>query len=206
VIHVTQQPKPPDFDKKVKLPGNRFLATTPNPTNKQFKNENHWRHASANLHSAYNGICAYTCSYLAFADKSVDHYLPKALHPDKAYEWDNYRLSLQLVNHFKGNSLEVLDPFIVQTGSFTIDFPSCLVHPSVNLVSPLLEKIVKTIDILRLNDHDDFVQKRCDLMLDFAEEKLSLGDLSNLYPFLAAEVIRQGIQTTANTIFKRKTI
>lgn len=206
MIHVTQQPKPSDFDKKVREPGDRFLATTPNPTSKQFKKKNFWCRASNDLHTAYNGICAYTCIYLVHTDKSVDHFMPKAVHPDKAYEWDNYRLSLQLVNRFKDNSLEVLDPFIVQTGWFTLDFPSCIVHPSDDIVSPLLEKITKTIDTLRLNDHDDFVQKRCDLMVDFAEGKLTLVDLSKRYPFLAAEVIRQGIQATANTIFKRKTI
>ncbi|NVO00157.1 MAG: hypothetical protein HXX17_12595 [Geobacteraceae bacterium] len=206
MINVTPQPKPFDFDRKVRDPGNRFLTTTPSPTSKQFKNKNFWRHASEDLHTAYSGICAYTCFHLVLTDKSVDHFLPKALHPDKAYEWDNYRLSLQLANQFKDNSIEVLDPFIVQTGWFTLEFPSCFVHPSVELVSPLLEKVRKTIDILKLNDHDDFVQKRCDLMVDFAENTLSLEDLTKRYPFLAAEVIRQGIQSTANTIFKRKTI
>lgn len=205
MIHVTQQPKPSNFDSKVREPGKRFLATTPNPTSKQFKKNNFWRFASDDLHTAYSGICAYTCIYLVLTNKSVDHFLPKALHPSKAYEWDNYRLSLPQVNQFKGNSLEVLDPFIVQTGWFSLDFPSCFVRPSVDLASPLFEKINKTIDVLKLNEHDDFVQQRCDLMVDFAEGKLTLADLSKRYPFLAVEVIRQGIQTSANTIFKRKT-
>jgi hypothetical protein len=205
VIRVTQQPEPPDFDRKIRQRGNRFLATTPNPTSKQFKKKAFWQQASVNLHTAYNGICAYTCFYLVLADKSVDHFLPKALRPDMAYEWNNYRLSLPRVNQHKDNSLEILDPFIVQTGWFTLDFPSCLVRPNVILVSPLVDKIKKTIELLKLNDDDYFVQKRCDLMLDFAEGILSIGDLSKWYPFLAAEVIRQGIQTTANTIFKRKT-
>lgn len=69
----------------------------------------------------------------------------------------------------------------------------------------LTEQINQSIKILKINDHDPFVQERCDLMTAYAENIISFDFLSNRYPFLAAEIIRQGIQDTARDIFKRRT-
>ena len=203
MIHVTSRPEPPNFDKIVRQRGKRFLSSNPTPTSKQFQKKALWQNVIKDLHAAYGSICAYTCYYI-ISDPSVDHFLPKSRYPNLAYEWSNYRLARQLVNHHKGDSMEVLDPFTIQTGWFVLDFPSCLVRPSIGLPAVLTEQINKSIKILKINEHDAFVQERCDLMLAFAESNVSLNFLSERYPFLASEIIRQGIQHTASKLFKRR--
>jgi len=188
----------------VRQRGRRFLSSVPKPTNKQFQKKAFWQFAMSDLQSAYGGICAYTCYYI-IADPSVDHFLPKSRYPNLAYEWSNYRLARQLVNQHKGDSLEVLDPFNIQTGWFVMDFPSCLVRPSNGLPAVLTEQINKSIKILKINEYDAFVQERCDLMLAFAEKNISFKFLSERYPFIASEIVRQGIQqNTARDLFKRR--
>jgi len=55
---------------------------------------------------------------------------------------------------------------------------------------------------LRLNDDDYFVQEGCDWMLSFASGEVTLAHLSKRYPFLAAEISKQGLQITAAQVFK----
>ncbi|MDO8723099.1 MAG: hypothetical protein Q7J31_12885 [Syntrophales bacterium] len=205
MIRVTPQPEPRDFNKKVRERGQRFIATNPRPTGKQFKKKAFWKSAANDLRAAYGGICAYTCFYI-LSSASVDHFLPKSLYPKLAYEWSNFRLSRPQVNQYKADSMEVIDPFVAQTGWFVLDFPSCLVRPSNGLPAVITEQVNKSIQILKINEDDTFVQERCDLMLDFAEGKVTLTFLSKRYPFLATEIVRQGIQTTAITLFKRRSV
>lgn len=203
MIRVIPQPEPRDFNKNVRQRGQRFLATNPKPTSKQFRNKSFWRDAAKDLHTAYDGVCAYTCFYIV-SSISVDHFLPKSLFPNLAYEWNNFRLSRPQVNQYKADSMDIIDPFIVQTGWLVLDFPSCLVQPSDELSTLIAEQVSKSIQILKLNEDDVFVQERCDLMLDFADGNVSLDFLSRRYPFLATEITRQGIQHTANTLFRRR--
>lgn len=95
------------------------------------------------------------------APGSVDHFVPKSRRPDLAYEWSNYRLALPQVNSYKGDSTDVIDPFVVHEGWFVLDFPSCLVRPALALPSATTEQIEKTVQVLKLNDADHFVQERC---------------------------------------------
>ena len=155
------------------------------------------------LHEAYNRICAYSCFYLT-QQGSVDHFLPKKHYPQFAYEWDNYRLAAPRINNYKGDSIGLIDPFIVQNGWFILEFPSCFVKAGDGLSNPMTARINKTINTLRLNDDDYLVQVRCDIMLDFADRKISLSFLESKYPFLASEIVRQGIETTAHALFKRR--
>jgi len=152
------------------------------------------------LHEAYDRICAYSCCYLS-QKGSVDHFLPKRYYPQFAYEWDNYRLAAPRINNYKGDSAGLIDPFIVQMEWFVLDFPSCFVKSADGLPDHIARKINRTIVALRLNDDDYLVQVRCDIMLDFAEEKVRLSFLQSKYPFLASEIVRQGIETTAHKIF-----
>lgn len=207
VIRVDQQPEPASFDRTVRKPGQKFLTpflvSNKKPTNKQFSKKNYWKNSINDLYAAYQGICAYTCFY-CLKPASVDHFLPKSKRPDLAYEWSNYRLCKPRVNNHKDDSMEIIDPFSVKTGWFVLDFPSCLVRPNDSLPASLTTKISKTIEILKLNDDDVFVQERCDLMVEYAENKVTLDHLKKRYPFLALEIVRQGIQEKAQNIFKKR--
>jgi hypothetical protein len=203
MISISLQPEPHNFEAEVRAPGKRFLATNPNPTNKDFKKKkDFWKFAKNDLHAAYSGICSYTCFYMMPHESSVDHFSPKVQFPHLAYEWSNFRLAGPRLNQIKGDSTDVLDPFEIRSEWFVLDFPSCLIKPGNHLSPRILRKVENTIKSLKLNDYDDFVQERCDMMFSFSKSEVSLDFLSRRYPFIATEIIRQGIESTASTIFK----
>ncbi len=123
---------------------------------------------------------------------SVDHFLPKTTHPRLAYEWSNFRLASGRVNNSKSNLSGILDPFQIQDDWFYMDLPACLLRPNPALEKPLRKQIANTINSLRLNQDDNYVQDRCNILLDYARGDVSIGFLERRYPFLAREVIRQG--------------
>nr|VFK39267.1 MAG: hypothetical protein BECKTC1821E_GA0114239_100466 [Candidatus Kentron sp. TC] len=207
MIPVTPQPEPEHFDALVRRPGRRYLATVrKNNAAPIFKGRNkYWTEALGDLHDAYEKVCAYTCFYLP-PSGSVDHFLPKSRYPELAYEWDNFRLAQSKVNAHKGDSTEVIDPFRVEAGWFVLDFPSCLVKAGRGLPQSIVDRINRTIDILELNDDDSFVQLRCDIMTAYSNGEMALPFLERRYPFIAAEIVRQGIEGKAGPLFKGQTI
>jgi len=140
--------------------------------------------------------------YIPTPAGTIDHFIPKARRPDLAYEWQNLRLALHRMNLYKGDSTDVLDPFTIQSGWFVLDFPSCLVRPGFGLTPEQTRQVEASIATLKLNTDDSLVQDRCDVMVMFAQDHVGLGFLQRRYPFLAAEIVRQGIQQTARAIFK----
>ncbi len=135
---------------------------------------------------------AYTAMYLP-EQGSVDHFLPKTTYPRLAYEWNNFRLASGRVNSSKGNLTGILDPFQIQDDWFYMDVPACLLRPNPALEKPLRNQIANTINSLRLNQDDNYVQERCNILLDYARGDVSIGFLERRYPFLAREVNRQGL-------------
>lgn len=196
MIRVALQPEYPNFNAEVRVPGAAFLATCPTPTSDQFKKKNFWSRAARELHAAYSGICAYTAMYLP-EQGSVDHFLPKASHPQLAYEWNNFRLASGRVNSSKGNNLDILDPIEVQDDWFYMDIPACLLRPNPGLEKAIRNQIAGTINSLRLNQDDNYVQERCNILMDYARGDVSIGFLERRYPFLAKEVKRQGFDQQA---------
>jgi hypothetical protein len=194
MIRVAQQPEYPLFDVEVRQPGTTFLATNPNPSSQDFKKKSYWSKAAPHLHAAYSGICAYTAMYLP-QQGSVDHFHPKTIHPHLAYEWSNYRLATGRVNSSKGNLTDILDPFEVENDWFFMDIPSCMVKPNPALDQPLRMRISHTINSLRFNQDESYVQERCAILIDYAKGDVSFGFLERRYPFLAKEVARQNLDT-----------
>ncbi|MBI2255330.1 MAG: hypothetical protein HYU58_11970 [Proteobacteria bacterium] len=202
MIQVTPQPEYATFNSDVRIPGANFLAGCPKPTSKQFKTKNYWARAANELHSAYAGICAYTAMYL-IAQGSVDHFLPKSLHPHLAYEWSNFRLASAKVNSSKADLTDIVDPFQVQNNWFFMDIPTCLLRPNPALIRDLRKKINNTINALRLNQDDNYVQERCNILMDYSRGDVSMGFLQRRYPFLAKEVNRLNLdQPALRTLFK----
>ena len=192
MIGVIAKPEYANFDNDVRKPGAAFLATCPKPSSGQFRKKNFWSRAARELHDAYSGVCAYTAMYLP-EQESIDHYRPKTLFPHLAYEWSNFRLASGRVNGSKGNLDDIIDPFDVQDDWFFIDIPACLVRPNPALQSPLRKQIAGTINSLRLNQDDNYVQDRCNILMDYARGDVTMSFLKRRYPFLAKEVKRQGL-------------
>ena len=204
MIRVTPSPEPSNFDQNVRQPGRQFLGTNPAPNSKEFGRHNYWRRAAADLHRAYRGVCAYTSMYILPAPGTVDHFQPKSAYPALAYEWSNYRLALQKVNGYKDSAVDLIDPFTIELGWFTLEFPGCLVKPGIGLASAVADKVARTIDVLKLNADDTFVQKRCDILMELVEGRVTLDFLWARYPFLASEVVRQGGLGVVGPLFKRQ--
>ena len=194
MIHVDLQPEPINFHRDVRIPGKSFLQRVPVPSGKQWKNRDYWKRTSADLYGAYNGICAYTGLWFSksTAPVSVDHFLPKSKRPELAYEWNNYRLTTQIMNNYKDDNL-IVDPFEIHNGDFILDFPSCLIKANPNLPREKIDKIQFTIDVLKLNSNDDQVQARCDIIISFVNEEISKQYLKRRYPFIAYELERQNL-------------
>jgi hypothetical protein len=204
VIGVSPRPEYPTFDSEVRKPGAAFLAICPSPSWKQYRNKHYWSRAAGHLHAAYAGICAYTAMYLPERG-SIDHFLPKTLHPHLAYEWSNFRLASGRVNSSKGNLTGILDPFEVQENWFFMDIPACLLKPNPSLEAGLQGRIALTISLLRLNQDDVYVQERCNILMEYARGDISISFLGRRYPFLAKEVDRQELsQQQLRELFKIK--
>lgn len=153
------------------------------------------------MHSAYDGICAFTCMYLVGAS-TVDHFTPRQADPWLAYEWSNYRLASQQVNQSKGDKTGILDPFAIGWQWFALRFPSCLVVPGACLPSAQVPAAKRTIEVLKLNTDDALVQERCNLVIFLRDGQIRLQFLEVRYPFIASELKRQNLLGTLASVFK----
>lgn len=193
MIPVAMQQEPATFSALVRTPGRAFLRRIPRPSRDQWKGAEFWKSALPDLRSAYKNVCAYCCFWVPM-DSSVDHFFPKSAYPAQAYEWRNFRLAHQKINAYKGDSTGVLDPFSIQPGWFTIDFANCHVKPNPATSAAIQSSVTQTIKALRLNSDDSFVQARFLILRNYAKGKLDMSFLEDCYPFIAAELKRQGVQ------------
>ncbi|MGH9499300.1 MAG: hypothetical protein ACRD3L_09175 [Terriglobales bacterium] len=192
MIRVAEQPAPADFDTKAGNPGRAFLRRSPSLPN--FKSMDLWKNALGDLRKAYRGICAYCCFWVPTIC-SVDHFHPKTSRPELAYDWGNYRLAHPKLNSYKGDSTEVLDPFHIDDGWFTLDLANCFVKPRADLPQVLRNQVTRTIEILRLNTDETLVQQRFDVLRDYSKG-YPMEILEERYPFIASELRRQNLQDT----------
>ena len=191
MIPVARQPEPANFDREVRGPGQRFLRHVSHPSNDQFKRHQYWKKALPNLRTAYNEICAYCACWIPFDQGTVDHFEPKSAAPTQAYEWSNFRLAQEKLNNNKGDSTEVLDPFHIDPGWFKLDLSSTFVKPNTGLTNAVAEAVKKTIAILQLNS-STLVRLRYSVLKDYSDGIITIGFLERRYPFIAAELKRQG--------------
>lgn len=195
MIPVTLVAELANFNDKVRLPGTAFLATTPNPSGRQWDSNDFWRRALQDLIDAYNEICAYCSSWTHRQDSSIDHFVPRSVAPARAYEWDNFRLSRQRLNNRKGNYQDVIDPFNLAPGWFKLDFPTFRLVPNPNLPAEDRGRVVATIDRLQFNNDNDYVNERVGAIRQYCLGKATFAQLVHLYPFIAAEMRAQDFDT-----------
>ena len=197
MMRVQSRPEPSAFDVMVRQPGNRFLRQVPRPTNRQFRSHRYWSRAKRDLGRSYGYRCAYTSVRLfgpdALEEASIDHFLPKGLFPEFAYEWDNLRLARKSVNNAKGDCVGIVDPFCVRSGWFVLDIPSCLIRVGQIENKELAERVANTITALGLNDIDHLVEERHEILTDLAGEIFPLEYVDQYYPFISHELRRQNL-------------
>lgn len=183
MIPVTPAPEPEDFDRKVRQPGLKACAKGKLPPL--------WCEVKDDMLAAYGGICAYFCIYIepVTGAATTDHFLPKSKHPDKVYEWSNYRLACSLANSCKGDYEDVLDPFELKNGMFAIDLISLKVVPGLE-AGKNRQEIKNTIARLKLNS-DDYANALREYLFSYRDNAIPLSYLQRQAPFLAAEIVRQ---------------
>lgn len=204
LIPVALAPEPGDFNTKVREPGVAFLQSNPTPTGRAWRGHEYWRGVIGDLLDAYKNICSYSGSWTkrsrpggstAIEDSSVDHFVPRSKSPSQAYEWDNFRLSRARLNNRKSNHDDVLDPFVLPSGWFTIDFRSFLVVPNRELPDPSKADVQATIDRLELNSDDDYVLERFSVVRGYCLGIVTPDILDARWPFIASEMHAQDFDT-----------
>lgn len=193
MIPVQLQPEPPHFFRKVKEPGEKFLAAHPNPTS--WTNREYWREALDDLCKSYSRICAYSCHWISpcTGASTVDHFKPISKYPSEAYCWDNFRLACSLLNARKKDFEDVLDPFTLEEGWFVIDFDTLNVLPNPQLSEANVQRVAATIERLRLNDDGDCFQERANWLGDYITGEIPFSHLKKKAPFTAKELERQNL-------------
>ena len=201
MIKVNPQPEPGSFRERVSDPGALFLRLCPHPTTKQWIGHDYWRRVLPELYKAYSSVCAYSCHWIApdTGARSVEHYEPRATTPNLAYDWTNYRLVCQRLNGRKGIR-RVLDPFLLRSGTFAIDFPSLLVTPGPLCESDetLRRMALDTSRILGLNDETTCIANRFVYVKLYCDEQVLYSVLQDQAPFIASELSRQGLTDLVN--------
>lgn len=193
MIPVKQQPEPPNFENKVRSKGNAFLQTVPRP--KTWDSREYWRESLRDLHGAYNQVCSYSAQWIPWIEGSptVDHFIPKSVKPELAYEWSNFRLSCLKMNARKRDFQDILDPFQITSGWFILDFPSLLIKASPDIDEQVKIQVRSTIKRLKLNDDDDCVKHRLDWLMRYCEKNITFDFLKETSPFIAYELERQNL-------------
>lgn len=206
MIPVQPQPEPTDFAQRVREPGAEFLRQLPRPTAKQWKGREYWQHALPDMRTAYKGICAYCAHWIPHStgSHSIDHFMPKSMAPELAYEWHNFRYVSSRFNSRKGTRA-ILDPFELEPNWFVLAFPSLLIKPNPTLQPDQKKAVLNTITILKLNTDETLVQERQNWLEFFGTGDISFAHLQKKVPFIAYELKRQGLLNDLGSIMKRRT-
>ena len=196
MIPVKPQPEPDIFDELVRVPGKRFLkkASGTKLTNKQWQYHDYWKNIRTHLYKAYDGVCAYNAHWIPKGSSvpNVDHFIPKSVKPELAYEWSNYRLASHLANALKGERINILDPFCIGQNWFFLDFPSLLVRPNPELSPEIQKQVQDTIDHLHLNEKQAIVEERNNWLKIYCCG-MNFSVWKSYAPFIAYELERQNL-------------
>ena len=203
MIPIQIQPELANFNDRVRKPGIVFLNILGRkPTHKDWKEAWLWNRITKELYQAYSGICAYSASWIPSG--TIDHFIPRSCSPDLAYEWGNYRLAMEKLGNRKGNKCDLIDPFYIEYGWFTLNFATFLITPNSKLPKYLADRIKKTIQVLCLNTDNNLINTRIEALKGFASDEYPLSHLEKNYPFIAYELKRQEMETRIKVIFHKR--
>jgi hypothetical protein len=195
VIYVEQQPEPDNFDQKVRIPGRKFLEKISSPNSKiDWKNREYWRKSISDLYEAYHHICSYTATWIPCPEgtPTVDHFIPKSVNPDKAYEWSNFRLACARANTWKDVHQDILDPFQLGNDWFVLNFPLLEIKPNPSLDLATQKAVNITIEKLKLNGFE-CRKGRETWFNEYCTCNITFDCLERRSPFIAHELKRQNL-------------
>lgn len=159
MIPVQPQDEPPGFNDAVRAKGRAHLQANPVEPKvpaSYWEGKEYWRTVLPELATAYSRVCAYSAFRVPRVAgwHSVEHFRPKSLYPELAYEWANFRFVCQRMNGRKRDCEDVLDPFTLPSNTFDliVETGKILVHRE--CPSALRLAAQQTIERLKLNDAD----------------------------------------------------
>lgn len=209
MIRFPTYPEPADFEARVRSRGNAFLATTPRPTNAQWRTKEFWMSSHDQLYNLYGGICMYCASWTARRESSrlqgntsIDHFLPKSICPELAYEWTNFRLCRSQLNQRKNSSLDVIDPFAINSDWFQLDFFTFRIQANPMASRIVRDRVESTINRLGLNDAG-YVKERVAVMKQYCFHGIPFSKIQGKYPFIAREIKRAEFDALIKPAFMR---
>ena len=122
MIRFAPGPEPVQWDARCRQRGRRWLGSHPGYD----RPYDYWTEFEPDLRAAFRRMCGY-CA-MAVMKAEMDHFRPVAVlkregRHELAYEWDNFRYGLRVLNRRKSDCL-VLDPFAVRDDWFEVLLPS----------------------------------------------------------------------------------
>lgn len=161
------------------------------------------------LYDLYGGICLYCASWTARktstrlrGNTSVDHFLPKSICPEFAYEWTNYRLCRSQLNQRKDDSLDIVDPLAIDSNWFQLDFYTFRIQSNPTASIIVRNRVHSTINRLGLNDAG-YIKERVAVMKQYCIHGVPLAKIKKNYPFIAREIKRTNFDTLIKPAFMR---
>ena len=216
MIPVTPSGPPAGFTAKVVTPAKAWVNkkgwdwSAPAPTGQAKLLPAHWTRVLGDMHDAHSGVCAYLSVYThrALDCTSVDHFVPKSKAPiAQVYAWSNFRLASRPMNTNKREHEDVLDPFTLQPGLFTLNLLSgrVLINAEVAPIgTPLHDHAKATLKRLKLNagEYRELRLTYLDNYLNACQPKGRTSPRTSIKkardalliasPFIYQEVVRQG--------------
>lgn len=200
MIRVTPIPPTASYEEEVRKPGEQFLLNNPHATSGDLNRHDYWSEIHQEMYDGYSGICMYCASWTprqatgaSFRQSSIDHFMPKGdpRFRHLAYEWQNFRLCRNDINTNKRREILVPDPFGIRNEWFKVDFATWRVEPTDQTPVQLFQRSRMVFTMLGLNT-DFYISERQEaaaIYVHCANERI---ELRTLYPFLTAELERQG--------------
>lgn len=198
MIHVDEQPAPPNFVADVKQKGLKYFVDHGIDPNKPLPAKTEiaplWRACLDDMYRLYGGTCAYLAVHFerVTGAGSVDHFIAKSPHPAKAYEWANYRLACSRMNSCKREYDDVLDPFLLADGWFHLELISGRIFPNPTLLPAEIDQVDATITRLGLDEPGcrEMRARHCE---DYIKNDYTADFLRRRSPFVWMEANRQGL-------------
>ncbi len=195
---VEQADEPADFDAKVRQKGLASLRkkgiALDQPVPEKTKLNPYWRNCLDELHSNYNGCCAYFAVFIerVTGGVSADHFIAKSNRAECIYEWSNYRLACLTMNSRKGDYDDVLDPFTIKKGWSHLELVSGRIYSNPALPPDIKDQVQETIARLGLDDPGNR-EMRCRHYNEYIFKDCTAAFLKKRSPFVYSEALRQGL-------------
>jgi len=185
MIRFERVPEPRDFSRKARQPGREWLAANPNVR----RPRDFWTPFKPQLAEGFRQLCAYSAMYEPVG--CIDHFLSWKNHPERAYDWSNYRFSSEWINKSKQTvDALVLDPYEVQDGWFEILLPSLQLVVADGVPPAIRERAEYTLKRLHLRDDERVLRQRREWYRMYTEGELTLEGLRGKAPLIASAIER----------------